>query len=106
MELNKIQSAGLSIFSNLSLSILKLVVGIFSGSMAIIAESAHSAFDLLASFIAYFSVRVSDRPADQEHPYGHTKIDNISGLLEAILIFGVSIWFVSEAIEKIRKGQS
>jgi len=104
MELNKVQSAGLSIFSNLSLTILKLVVGIFSGSMAIIAESAHSAFDLVASFIAYFSVRVSDRPADRDHPYGHTKIENISGLLEAILILGVSIWIVYKAIEKIQKG--
>jgi len=101
MNLTKTQAAGLSVFSNLSLTLLKLAVGIISGSMSIIAEAAHSAFDLVASLIAYFSVRVSDLPPDHEHPYGHSKIENISGVLEAGLIFLVSIWIVYEAIHKI-----
>lgn len=103
MNLSKTQAAALSIFSNLSLTVFKILVGIFSGSMSIIAEAAHSGFDLIASFIAYFSVRVSDRPPDQEHPYGHSKIENISGMLEAALIFLVSLWIVYEAVQKMLK---
>jgi len=101
MKLGKSQAAGLSVFSNLTLALLKLVIGILSGSMTIIAESAHSGFDLLASLIAYFSVRMSDQPPDQEHPYGHSKIENISGILEASLIFLVSIWIFYQAFHKI-----
>jgi len=103
MNLTKTRAAALSIFSNLTLTVLKIVVGILSGSMSIIAEAAHSGFDLLASCIAYFSVRVSDRPADQEHPYGHSKIENISGMLESALIFLVSLWIVYQAVQKIVK---
>ncbi len=102
MSLTKTQAAGLSVISNLALTLLKLVVGMISGSMAIIAEAAHSGADLLASLIAYFSVRVSDQPPDHDHPYGHSKIENISGVLEASLIFLVSIWIVYEAVHKIR----
>jgi len=102
MKLTKTQAAGLSVFSNLSLTLFKLAVGILSGSMSIIAEAAHSGVDLIASCIAFFSVRMSDQPPDQEHPYGHSKIENISGLLEAGLIFMVSIWIVYEAVHKIQ----
>jgi cation diffusion facilitator family transporter len=101
MSLNKVQAAGLSILSNLLLTVFKLAVGVISGSMAIIAEAAHSGFDLIASLIAYFSVRVSDLPPDLDHPYGHSKIENMSGMLEAGLIFMVSIWIVYEAIHKL-----
>jgi len=102
MKLTKTQAAGLSVFSNLSLTLFKLAVGIISGSMSIIAEAAHSGVDLIASCIAYFSVRVSDLPPDREHPYGHSKIENISGVLEAGLIFMVSIWIVYEAVHKMQ----
>jgi cation diffusion facilitator family transporter len=102
MNFTKTQAAGLSVFSNLALTLFKLAVGIISGSMSIIAEAAHSGVDLIASFIAYFSVRVSDRPPDHDHPYGHSKIENISGVLEASLIFIVSVWIVFEAVHKLR----
>jgi len=101
MSLNKVQAAALSILSNLLLTVFKLIVGIISGSMAIIAEAAHSGFDLIASLIAFFSVRVSDLPPDLDHPYGHSKIENMSGIIEAGLIFLVSIWIVYEAVHKI-----
>jgi len=91
VKLNKIQSAGLSVVSNLFLTLLKLVVGLISGSISIIAESAHSGIDLLASLVAYYSVRVSDEPPDHKHPYGHSKIENLSGLIEGALIFMVSL---------------
>lgn len=100
--MTKTQAAGLSVVSNLSLTVLKLAVGVLSGSMSIIAEAAHSGVDLIASCIAFFSVRVSDRPPDHEHPYGHSKIENISGVIEAGLIFMVSIWITYEAVNKIR----
>ncbi len=97
----KIRAARLSIFSNTGLIILKLVVGIISGSVSIISEAIHSFMDLLASIIAYFSVRVSDKPADKRHPYGHGKFENISGVVEAALIFVAAFWIIYEAVKKI-----
>jgi len=98
-EKNKV--ARLSIFSNITLIILKIIVGIISGSVSIISEAIHSTMDLLASIIAFFSVKVSDLPPDKKHPYGHGKFENISGVIEAILIFIASIWIIYEAIVKI-----
>jgi len=97
----KIKVARLSIFSNITLIILKIIVGIISGSVSIISEAIHSTMDLLASIIAFFSVKVSDLPPDKKHPYGHGKFENISGVIEAILIFIASIWIIYEAIVKI-----
>lgn len=97
----KIRTARLSIFSNTFLIIIKLVVGLMSGSVSIISEAIHSSMDLLAAVIAYFSVRISDTPADKEHPYGHGKFENISGVVEAILIFIAAFWIIFEALEKL-----
>ena len=76
-------AAGISVASNTTLVIIKLVVGIITGSVSIISEAVHSALDLFAALIAFFSVRESGRPADKEHPYGHGKIENLSGAVEA-----------------------
>ena len=97
----KIKVARLSIFSNSFLICIKLAVGLISGSVSIISEAIHSSMDLLASFIALFSVKISDTPADKEHPYGHGKYENISGVVEALLIFVAAIWIVIEAIKRI-----
>lgn len=97
----KTRIAWLSVISNTILIILKLIVGIISGSVSIISEAIHSAMDLLAAVIAFFSVRISDMPADDEHPYGHGKIENVSGVIEAILIFIAAGWIIFEAIKKI-----
>ena len=80
---------------------MKLTVGIFSGSVSIISEAIHSSMDLMAAVIAYFSVRVSDTPPDSKHPYGHGKVENISGVIEALLIFVAAIWIIIEAIRKL-----
>jgi len=98
---SKVKIARLSIFSNSLLILLKLVVGFFSGSISIKSEAIHSFMDLLASIIAFFSVRVSDTPADDKHPYGHGKFENISGVLEAFLIFAAAVWHIFEADKKI-----
>lgn len=98
---DKIKVARLSIISNTSLIIMKLVVGIITGSVSIISEAIHSTMDLLAAIIAFFSVKISDLPPDKHHPYGHGKYENISGVIEAILILVASIWIIVEAIKKI-----
>jgi len=96
----KVKVARLSVISNTSLIVIKLVAGIMSGSVSIISEAIHSSMDLLAAIIAYFSVRVSDTPADEKHPYGHGKIENVSGVIEALLIFVAAIWIIIEAVKK------
>lgn len=76
----KVKVAVLSIASNTTLIILKIIAGLLSGSVSIVSEAIHSGMDLVASIIAFLSVRISSKPADEEHPYGHGKIENISGL--------------------------
>jgi cation diffusion facilitator family transporter len=97
----KVKIARLSIISNTFLIIIKLIVGLMSGSVSIISEAIHSSMDLLAAIIAFFSVKISDTPADKEHPYGHGKYENISGVVEAILIVIAAFWIIIEAVKKI-----
>jgi cation diffusion facilitator family transporter len=82
----KERAARLSIVSNSALIVLKLVAGAATGSIAIVTEAVHSSIDLLASFVAYFSVRKADEPADESHMYGHEKVENLASALEGILI--------------------
>lgn len=97
----KVSVARLSIFSNTGLIGLKLAAGILSGSVSIISEAIHSFMDLLASIIAFFSVKISDLPADRRHPYGHGKFENISGVVEALLIFVAAFWIIYESVQKL-----
>lgn len=97
----KTRVAALSIISNTSLIAMKIVAGIISGSVSIISEAIHSGMDLLASVIAFISVKMSGKPADKEHPYGHGKIENFSGLIEGLLIFVAAFLIITEAVKKI-----
>ncbi len=97
----KIRIARLSILSNTLLIIMKLSVGLISGSVSIISEAIHSSMDLMAAIIAFFSVKISDNPPDSRHPYGHGKVENISGVIEAILILIAAVWIIVEAIKKL-----
>lgn len=100
----KTSIARLSIISNTALVVLKLAVGIMIGSVSVISEAIHSGIDLVAAVIAYFSVRQSSQPPDKEHAFGHGKIENVSGAVEAVLIFiaaGLIIW---EAYNKLIHG--
>lgn len=101
MMIEKIKVARISIISNILLIIMKIIVGILSGSVSIISEAIHSSMDLIAALIAFFSVRVSDNPPDSRHPYGHGKVENISGVIESILIFIAAIWIIIEAVKKL-----
>lgn len=95
--------ATLSVVSNTLLVALKLVVGLQIGAVSIISEALHSAVDLLAAIIAYMAVRVSGRTADEDHPFGHGKYENISGTVEALLIFLAAAWIIYEAVHKLLK---
>ncbi len=97
----KVSIARLSILSNSLLIIMKLIVGIISGSVSIISEAIHSSMDLIAAVISFISVKISDNPPDSRHPYGHGKIENISGVIEAILIFAAAILIIVEALRKL-----
>lgn len=94
-------AAILSVFSNSSLIVLKLISGIISGSVSVISEALHSLCDLLASFIAYFSIRKSSEPPDEEHPFGHGKFEDLAGFVEAILIIITALYILFIAGEKI-----
>ncbi len=102
----KISVALLSVISNSTLMIAKIVVGLLIGSVSIISEAIHSGIDLLAAVIALISVRTSSIPADEEHPFGHGKIENISGTVEALLIFIAAIWIIYEAARKLMHPES
>ncbi|AJY70218.1 cation transporter [Geobacter sulfurreducens] len=100
----KARAATVSIVSNSILIILKLVVGIMMQSVSVISEAVHSGLDLVAAIIAWFSVRESGKPADDEHRFGHGKIENVAGTIEAVLIFGAAIYIIWEAGKKLLTG--
>jgi cation diffusion facilitator family transporter len=87
--------------SNTTLVLFKLVVGLLIGSVSVISEAVHSGVDLIASLIALFAVRTSSKPADEGHPFGHGKVENISGTVEALLIFGAAAYIIFEAVKKL-----
>lgn len=97
----KTRAASISVASNSSLVVLKLIVGTVVGSVSIISEAIHSGVDLIAAIIALFAVRTSGKPADREHNFGHGKVENIAGTVEAILIFVAAIWIIYEAVHKL-----
>ena len=94
------RTAHLSVISNTCLVILKFSVGFTIGSVSIISEAIHSSMDLLAAVIAFFSVKKSAEPPDAGHSFGHGKFEDISGLVEALLIFGAAIIIIAEALIK------
>jgi cation diffusion facilitator family transporter len=100
----KSRAAALSIISNTILIIIKLTVGIMMQSVSVISEAVHSAIDLAAAIIAWFSVRESGKPADDKHRFGHGKIENLTGTIEALLIFGAAIYIIIEAVQKLVTG--
>ncbi|MBN2746947.1 MAG: cation transporter [Bacteroidales bacterium] len=97
----KKRTAKLSIYSNGLLIVLKLFAGFWSGSVSIISEAIHSSLDLLASIIAFIAVKISHKPADKDHPYGHGKFENVSGVIESLLIFVAAVWIIAEAWQKL-----
>jgi cation diffusion facilitator family transporter len=97
----KSRVAGLSVISNTVLVLFKATVGILIGSVSVLSEAIHSGMDLIAALIAFFAVRIAGKAADEEHPFGHTKVENISAGVEALLIFVAAIWIIYEAVQKL-----
>ena len=100
----KTRAAALSIASNSALILLKVAAGSITGSVAILSEAMHSSIDLIASIVAYISVRKADEPADAEHRYGHEKIENLSAAIEGMLILVGSAVIAFEAIRHLVVG--
>jgi cation diffusion facilitator family transporter len=90
-----------SLVAALLLAALKFAAGLLTGSLALLSEAAHSTLDLIASGITLFSVQVSDRPADEDHNYGHGKVESLSAFVEVCLMLASSIWIITEAAQRI-----
>ena len=93
--------AATSVIAAVILTSTKLTVGLLTGSLGILAEAAHSALDLAAAVITFFAIRVSDRPADETHLYGHGKVENLSALCETLLLLVTCIWIIYEAFHRL-----
>ena len=104
MTASKSGAALVSIISNSLLIVLKLAAGVLTGSIAIMTEAIHSGIDLLASVVAFVSVRKADVPADADHPYGHEKAENIAAGAEAMLILLGAAIIVIEAVRRLFVG--
>jgi len=102
MLTEKTKAAGVSVLSNTILTLLKIIAGITMCSVSVLAEAVHSGIDLIASGVAFFAVHESDKPADEDHRYGHGKIECVSGMIEALLIFAAAGYIIFEVISKLR----
>jgi cation diffusion facilitator family transporter len=90
-----------SLIAACCISLLKLAAGLMTGSLAMLSEAAHSGIDLAASVLTFFSVRVSDRPADEDHTYGHAKAENLAAFAQVFLMLVSTVWILHEAIHRI-----
>src|SRR5258705_3351165 len=93
--------AGHSVLAALAITTLKIVVGVTTGSLGILSEALHSGLDLIAAIITLMSVRVSDKPADADHQYGHGKVENFSAFIETGLLLVTCVWIVWEAARRL-----
>jgi cation diffusion facilitator family transporter len=100
-EREKRWAATSSVVAAVGLSAFKIVVGIATGSLGILAEAAHSGLDLVAALMTLFAVRISGRPADTEHLYGHGKVENLSALFETLLLLVTCVWIIWSAIHRL-----
>ncbi len=101
MRAEKRAAAGNSVWAAVVITSLKIVVGISTGSLGILSEAAHSGLDLVAAILTFFSVRVSDKPADAEHQYGHGKVENFSAFVETGLLLFTCAWIIYEAVIRL-----
>ena len=106
MVYEKNRVALVSVFAAIFLTVFKIIVGVMTGSLGILSEALHSGLDLVAAVITFFSVRISDKPADKQHQYGHGKVENLSALMETILLLIVCVWIVYEASHRLITGNT
>lgn len=103
-EKEKRRVASSSLMAAVFLTAFKLVVGISTNSLGILSEAAHSGLDLVAALVTYIAIRVSSKPADEEHHFGHGKMENISALFETVLLLVTCFWIISEVIKRLTGG--
>src|SRR3954463_9077098 len=101
MQADKERVALTSIAASGGLTIAKAVVGLLSGSLALLSEAAHSALDFAATVMTYYAVRISGKPADEEHHYGHGKVESVTALIETGLLFVLSGFVIWEALKRL-----
>lgn len=101
MRAEKRAVAGNSVLAAVAITTLKIIVGVTTGSLGILSEAAHSGLDLVAAVVTLFSVRVSDKPADADHQYGHGKVENFSAFIETGLLLLTCVWIISEAVKRL-----
>lgn len=101
MEFEKRRAASVSLVFNVASTVVKLVAAVLTGSVSLLSEAAHSLTDVFASSIALASVKAAAAPPDEEHPFGHGKIESLAGFGESILLFGVVVYVVVEAIQRL-----
>ncbi len=97
----KTSAALSSVIAAVLLTSFKIIVGILTNSLGILAEAAHSALDLVAALMTFFAVHAADKPADNEHHFGHGKIENLSALFETVLLLATSGWIINEAVQRL-----
>jgi cation diffusion facilitator family transporter len=90
-----------SVIAAVGLTSFKIIVGLLTNSLGILAEAAHSGLDLVAAVMTYFAVSMSDKPADREHNFGHGKIENLSALFETGLLLLTSAWIIYETVQRL-----
>lgn len=95
-----------SVIAAVFLTIVKIIVGVLTGSLGILAEAAHSALDLGAAVVTFFAVKMADKPADMDHNYGHGKIESFSALIETVLLLVTCGWIMYEALERLFLGKT
>jgi cation diffusion facilitator family transporter len=98
---DKNSAALTSVIAAVGLTVFKIVVGLLTNSLGILAEAAHSGLDLVAALVTLFAVRLSSKPADREHTYGHGKIENLSALFETLLLLATCVWIMYEATQRL-----
>jgi cation diffusion facilitator family transporter len=100
----KSRAAAGSVAGAVGLTALKILVGVATGSLGILAEAAHSGLDLVAAVMTLVAVRISGRPADRSHPYGHGKVENLSALVETALLILTCVWIIRGAVQRFQTG--
>src|SRR3954452_130985 len=101
MRIEKRAVALNSVVAAVAITLLKVIVGLTTGSLGILSEALHSGLDPVAAFIPLFSVRLSDKPADADHQYGHGKVENFSAFIETGLLLLTCVWIIFEAVRRM-----
>src|ERR1051326_6981150 len=90
-----------SVGAAVGITSLKIVVALLTGSLGILAEATHSGLDLVTALMTFFAVRYADRPADATHNYGHGKMENLSALIEVVMLVLTALWIIYEAVQRL-----